>query len=468
MSMKLLALIHRLPCPPDRGAALRADMELRWLAERHEVWCAGRIEPGSESASGRRSLDELRAMCRALEAVPLQPAVAGIRAAASLLLGRTATESYFASRRLERTIFRWTQEVDFDAVLAFSSSMAPLALRVPARRHVLDMVDVDSRKWLEMAARTRWPQSWIYGVEARRLAGRERDWIAAMDATILVNDREAGLLADTALRHRIRVIELGMPVPQPGREPTSSPGPCGAARDGTPRAAGAASVGFLGAMDYGPNIDAVLWFAEAIWPLIKSRRKDAEFYIIGRSPVRAVRRLPEQDPRIHVTGTVPQVEPYLEHIDVSVSPLRLARGVQTKVLTAMAAGRPVVVTSCVAEGINAGSADGLLVADSPADFAEAVVGLLEDRDRARALGAAARAFVARGCDPQARLRQFEAIVTGEKPSDQQENSSPAETHGETSSNWWMLLSDGERVRDTGDAACHRNTEVSPVSLGGFL
>src|SRR5690606_4623229 len=116
------------------------------------------------------------------------------RAVGSLLCGRTATEAYFASRELEARVLEWSRQIGFDAVLAFSSGMAPLALKVPAARHVLDMVDVDSRKWAESAGWSGWPLSCVYRAEAGRLAQREIDWIRAFDATILVNQREADLL----------------------------------------------------------------------------------------------------------------------------------------------------------------------------------------------------------------------------------------------------------------------------------
>jgi glycosyltransferase involved in cell wall biosynthesis len=164
-------------------------------------------------------------------------------------------------------------------------------------------------------------------------------------------------------------------------------------------------------MDYPPNIEAVRWFGESIWPLIRQRRPDAEWWIVGRSPTRAVREL-DNGRNIRVTGTVPDVEPYLERMRVSVAPLRLARGVQTKVLTAMAAGRPCVVTSCVAGGIEAEPDREVLVADSPAAFAEAVTGLLNDRQRAERIGLAGRQFVNRRYHPSRGLEQLEQLLTG--------------------------------------------------------
>ncbi|HOB72992.1 MAG TPA: TIGR03087 family PEP-CTERM/XrtA system glycosyltransferase [Phycisphaerae bacterium] len=415
--MKLLVLIHRLPCPPDRGSKIRAAAELRFLARRHEVWCAGFLDAEGRAArrQARESLAEWRKLCRAVVAVPLRRPVAAVRAMHRLLTGSTATEGYFASRALEHQVLQWGRNIDFDAVLAFSSSMAPLALRVPAGRHVLDLVDLDSRKWIDSACRASWPMSWVYRTEGERLARRERKWMQAFDANIFVNEREAALLSedDTAdpdgLGPRVHVIETGV-CPEadiPARDGEH----LGLCDEGLPEEA---NIGFIGAMDYPPNVEGAVWFARSILPLIRIHRPDAAFWIIGRSSTRAVREL-HDGMGIHVTGAVPSVGPYLGRLRVSVAPLRLARGVQTKVLVAMAAGIPCVVTPCVAEGIGARVGREILVASSPERFARAVRMLLSDRDRAEAMGEAGRQFVHRRYNPDAGLARLELLLKGYEP-----------------------------------------------------
>ncbi len=426
--MNLLALVHRLPCPLDRGAKLRSSLELRWLTQRHNVWCAGFIDPPDPDdppAAIRDSLAELRSRCRGLAAVPLRPLLANARSLLALLTGGTATEGYFASRALRQQVLAWSREVRFDAVLVYSSSMAPLALEVPAGRRVLDLVDLDSHKWREMADQGRWPMSWIYRTEARRLGQRELEWMNAFDASVLCTGREVELLGDEPCREKVHVIATGAAFeidPQRRQELderwASLPLPA------EPR------VGFLGAMDYPPNADGVCWFAEAMWPEVLRRCPEARWTIVGRSPTRAVRELDDGD-RIEVTGTVPAVEPYVEAMRVNVAPLRLARGVQTKVLMAMDMGRPCVVTSCVAAGIGAEAGREILVADSPAEFVEAVVALLRDADLAASIGSAGRQFVKRRWDPVPGLMRLESLLAGtpcdepdEEPVDTRETEPP--------------------------------------------
>lgn len=402
--MKLLVLIHRLPCPPDRGAKLRAMAELRYLTARHEVWCAGFMErpEAGNGAVAEQITDELRGACSDLYFVPLRPALSAAKAAWGQLIGGTATEYYFGSGRLERQVLSWSRRVQFDAVLAFSSSMAPLALKVPAGQHVLDMVDVDSRKWAESAAGARWPMSLLYRTEARRLYRRECQWAAEFDATILVNQREIEQLHDDVPTDRLHIIETGA---ASGAASDSSAGSTELRLPDEP------IVGFLGAMDYPPNVDGARWFAESVWPLVRARRPDAQWWIIGRSPARAVREL-DNGQDIRVTGTVPAVEPYLAQLRVNVAPLLLARGVQTKVLAAMGAGRPCVVTPCVAEGIGAQVGRDLLVAASPGEFAAAILELLEDRYRAEAMARSGLGFVRQQFDADRGLARLEGLLSG--------------------------------------------------------
>lgn len=400
--MKLLLLIHRLPCPPDRGSKLRAAVELRYLAKRHDVWCAG-FDDTDGSNEARASLEEYRSLCRDVAAVRLSGSLSKMRAVQRLLTGSTATEGYFFSHRLERQVMRWSRQVGFDAVLACSSSMADLALRVKAPRRVLDFVDLDSRKWVELETGARWPMRWVYGTEARRLARRESEWMSAFSASVVCTDRELDPLTGDMLRNQVHVIKTGA---------ASDPDQIEAlVRDQAVALPAEPIVGFVGAMDYEPNVDAACWFAESIWPRVRRRRSDAHWWVVGRSPSSQVRRL-QEDQSIRVTGTVPAVEPYLEQMRVNVAPLRVARGLQTKVLTAMAAGRPCVVTPCVAEGIGAVPDRELVIAQTPGSFADAVVGLLEDGQRAEAIGRAGRALVARQFRPTEGLERLERLLAG--------------------------------------------------------
>jgi glycosyltransferase involved in cell wall biosynthesis len=167
-------------------------------------------------------------------------------------------------------------------------------------------------------------------------------------------------------------------------------------------------------MDYKPNVDAATWFAAEVWPRVRAEMPQAAFAIVGSSPTAEVQGLGGRE-GIVVTGRVPQVQPWLAAAAVAVAPLRIARGIQNKVLEAMAMARPVVASSAALEGISATPGEHLLVADAAEDMAGAVLGLLRDPERARALGASARARVTSHYDWGTNLRALDAMLGLDEP-----------------------------------------------------
>jgi len=222
-------------------------------------------------------------------------------------------------------------------------------------------VDVDSQKWLALSEASGWPKRWIYRREARHLADFERHLAAAATALFVVNDRERDAMRGIAPGRYVGVLPNGV---EGGSSVTAS------APEERPR------VVFCGVMNYQPNVDAVTWFGEAVWPIIKARRPDAHFTIVGSDPSASVRRLHSVERGIEVTGTVADVRPYLQHAAMAVAPLRTARGVQNKVLEALASGLPAVVTSAVFDGLPRCARDGCTVATSADTYAEQVLALL--------------------------------------------------------------------------------------------
>jgi sugar transferase (PEP-CTERM/EpsH1 system associated) len=390
--MKILYLAHRIPFPPNKGEKIRAWRQLAFLGERHDVWCAGL----TDQHVMREHIAALSAICRDVAVVPRNRKRATAGALRSLAMGSTITEGYFHSRKLCRILDEWSRRVEFDLVVAFSSSMAPYALNVPARRRVLDFCDVDSRKWSDYADRTSWPLRVLYAMEARRLARRERSWLSLFDASLVITKHEAAAFDGLHGADRLHVIANGVDANSDPSDPRASSGPI---------------VGFIGALDYLPNVDGIEWFANDIWPSIRHVRPDAVLRIVGHAPCRRVKRLAAV-PGVEVIGPVDCARPAVASFDVSIAPLRIARGLQNKVLEAMAAGKPVVVTSAVARGIEAHDDADYLVADDAPAFALRVLQLLGDHDHRARIGAAARQFVFRHHAWGPILAAYERIVTG--------------------------------------------------------
>jgi len=371
--VSLLFLAHRAPFAPDRGDRIRSYHVLRHLTARmpvHLVTFADRDEPVPELGLASCTVLPLRkGRVRAL--------------AEALATGRPVSLTAFADPALTAAVARVTAAHAPAAAYVFSGQMAQ---HVPAGLpFVMDFVDVDSAKFMGLAHGILAP---LYAREARLLGRYERAVAARAAASLFVSRAEAALFGDAP---RVEVVENGIDTGyfRPGVVP--------------PEARGGEIV-FTGQMDYAPNIDAVRWFAAEVLPLVRARRPDARFAIVGRAPTAAVRAL-AATPGVMVTGEVADVRGWLSAAQVAVAPLRIARGVQNKVLEAMATALPVVATGAAAEGID--HADTIAVADGAEAFAAAVANLLDaSGDR----GARGRAQVMRRYGWDAALAPLDGLL----------------------------------------------------------
>ena len=360
----LLFLAHRIPFPPNKGDKIRSFHLLRHLSTRYEIHLGAFVDDPDDW----QYQDALTPWCASIKLLPLHPRRARLASLTGLLTGEALTLTYYRSRELKGWAAELAASGKVTRGLAFSSAMAQFMPAGIARR-VLDMVDVDSDKWTQYAATQRWPLSWVYAREGRKLAEWEARVAQDFDATLLVSRDEAALLQARAphARHKIGAFENGVDAEyfSPARDyPNPYP----------PDVQG---VVFTGAMDYWPNVDAVSWFAERIFPAVRAAAPGAQFCIVGSRPGGAVQALARQ-PGVVVTGSVPDVRPWLAHAACAVAPLRIARGVQNKVLEAMAMARPVVASAQAAEGIRAEAGRDFILAQGEAEFAHAVVARLQN------------------------------------------------------------------------------------------
>jgi sugar transferase (PEP-CTERM/EpsH1 system associated) len=379
--LDVLYLAHRVPHPPDKGDRIRTYHILRSLAEVADVHLAC----FADEPTSRSDLDELGRLCRRVEVIRLGNLSWRARAVRSLALGRTATEGAFESPAMRDLVARWSRETRFRSAIASSSGMAPYLRDLEGRSipAVVDFVDVDSQKFAQYAETGRGPKAWLHRLEARRLLELERSTATRVRAVTFVSEAEAALFRGVGGSGPIRAITNGVDLEtfHPGFPTPGEPEGCV----------------FVGALDYRPNVDGVVWFCREVWPEVLARRPGSRFALVGRKPSAAVRRLADQ-PGVDLVGQVPEVQPYLASSAVAVMPLRIARGVQNKVLEALAMGKAVVASPGAIEGIQAEAGVHLLAASTPEEWVEAVVRLLDDRALGRSLGAAGRAFVERSHD----------------------------------------------------------------------
>jgi sugar transferase (PEP-CTERM/EpsH1 system associated) len=373
-----LFLCHRLPWPPDKGDKIRSYHVLRRLARDYKVYLGTFIDDPTDW----RYLPEVEAACAGVCVRPLPPWRARVRALASLARGQALTLGCYHDRILRR----WVQSVigahKPAVALCFSSGVAPLVMSNADMRRVMDFVDADSDKWQQYAEAHRGVARIVYRREARKLAAFERKVAARFDASLFVSEAEAAFFrrANPTLSGKIHGISNGVDAafwdPQ-------SVGP-------SPLPAGTRAVVFAGAMDYRANVDAVSWFARAVWPRVLAGCVQARFYIVGSKPTREVQALGEQ-PGITVTGRVDDVRPYVAHAHVIAAPLRIARGIQNKVLEALAMEKVVLATPEAWEGIEDFAGRQGCISGSPEAMAEAALQWLAAPQPARV--PAARAMV---------------------------------------------------------------------------
>lgn len=388
---EILFLAHRVPWPPDRGDKIRGFHLLHHLAAHHRV----HLVAFADDPRDRVHLDALarHTESRAILWRSKSQAWAAVQALASR---RPVSLAAFDDAGVRDAVRSTLAAHPIDTIFVFSSQMAQY---LPARtdaRVVMDFVDMDSAKFAAYAQSAKGPMRWMLAREARLLMRHEVAVAARADASLFVSEAEAALFRERTGADRVHVIENGIDTQR--FDPAA---PFARAE------AGDALIVFTGQMDYRPNIEAVTWFAQAILPLVRLAHPAATFAIVGRNPgegVRALARLPG----VTVTGEVPDVRGWLSAAAVVVAPLRLARGIQNKVLEGMAMARPLVASGAAAEGIDHGGT--IRTGDSDTAIAGAVIDLLADRPGAAALGAAARQQVIARYGWAARLAPLDALL----------------------------------------------------------
>jgi sugar transferase (PEP-CTERM/EpsH1 system associated) len=345
----LLYLVHRIPYPPNKGDKIRSYHLFRFLAERYRVFLATFVDdPADWRFSG-----EVQTMCAEAHFAALNPKLARLRSARGLPTGAPLSLPYYADAKMRRWVDDVVRRNAIKHVVAFSSPMAQFADHLNGARRIMDFVDVDSDKWAQYAKSKSWPMNAVYRRESRALLRYERAVAARWDASVFVSDDEARLFAGMAPEsaQRVHGVYNGVDFDYFSPDRTYD----------NPFPADVAPLVFTGAMDYWANVDAVDWFAREVFPAVRARHTRAAFYIVGSHPAPAVQAL-AQMPGVVVTGSVPDVRPYLHHARGAVAPLRIARGIQNKVLEAMSMGKVVVATREAAEGLRPCPNTALLVA----------------------------------------------------------------------------------------------------------
>jgi sugar transferase (PEP-CTERM/EpsH1 system associated) len=389
----ILFLAHRVPFPPDRGDKIRGFHILRHLCAHARVHLVAFADDPRDLAA------DAPAWLSGEQAVVWRGKPRWRAAIEALAQRRPVSLTAFDDPGVRDAVADLLARHPIDTIYVFSGQMAQYLPAASSARVVMDFVDMDSAKFADYARASRGPSRWMMAREARLLQAFERDVAARADASLFVSAAEAALFRTATSAARMAAIENGIDTQ------TFDP----AAAFARVEQAGDLIV-FTGQMDYRPNIEAVTWFAHDILPQIRQHHPQACFAIVGRAPGEGVQALAKL-PGVIVTGEVADVRGWLAAARVVVAPLKLARGIQNKVLEAMAMARPVVASAAAAEGID--HAGTIRVGADADGTAREVVALLADRAAADAIGAAARVQVQRRYSWAACLAPLDAIVAGE-------------------------------------------------------
>src|SRR3984957_12031559 len=401
----MLFISHRIPYPPDRGEKIRGWNLIRHLGKKYRLHYGCLIDDPADW----QHVPRLQPLCADFVAFGIDKRWQKLRALLRFRPGRPLMLDYYDHPGLHRWVRETLARERIDIVYIYSTAMAPYVLQSEGPRRILDMQDIDSEKWTQYAQQSSWPMRLVWAREGHTLLAYERTAAMACERTLFVSEQECQRFAELVPEARDRIDRLEQGVDLEQFSPAAvldNPYP-----DAAPRLV------FTGNMDYWPNADAALYFAREVMPLLRKRDPAPRFVIVGANPGPELRALPD----VQVTGRVPDVRPYVAHAAVSVAPLRLARGIQNKVLEAMALGRPVVASPQAFEGVRAQAGQDLLVGDGAAALARLIDEVLDGAHPS--LGANGRRAVERGYgwagtlarldgfldDPQARQRMEKTV-----------------------------------------------------------
>ena len=369
--MNILYLCHRFPFPPKRGGKIRPFNMIRHLsALGHRVTVCSLVRSAEEGNEARG----IAPHCAGFEMAQVSAPVQALRMVARLPLATPSSMGFFYSPELARRVRELLSTKQWDLIFVHCSSVAQYVEHVCNVPKILDFGDMDSQKWLEYANYKPFPLSLGYRLEGHKMLAAERRLARRFDLCTATTRAEWETLESygtgAATDWFPNGVDAGFFCPS------------GEAYE-------ADTISFIGRMDYYPNQECMARFCAETWPLLKARRPALKLLIVGADPspeMRALGRLPG----VTVTGSVPDVRPFIRSSALMVAPLNIARGTQNKILEAMAMGVPVVTSSVAAGGVDAQAVKHFLVADTPDEYCQAILRVIGDREERRRLAVAGR------------------------------------------------------------------------------
>ncbi|MDY0131708.1 MAG: TIGR03087 family PEP-CTERM/XrtA system glycosyltransferase [Desulforegulaceae bacterium] len=381
MKKNILFLAHRIPYPPNKGDKIRSFNEIKFLSKDNKVDLIAFVDDPKDYGYNR----ELKKYCNKVKIIKLNKIISKITGLIFFILGKSISEGYFFNFKYKKSLGVFLKENKYDKIICFSSVMGQYLIdeKLEKIELIMDFCDLDSDKWIQYSKSFKFPLNLVFEKEAKRVLALEKKINKKFNSSIFISVSEAKLFKKYYPdAKKIKIVPNGVDYKYFDKDkvkPFKKP-------------ADTIRIMFSGAMDYYPNIEAVEWFAQDIFPKIRKEISNVEFMIVGRNPEKKVRQL-EKIKGIKVTGFVDDIRIYYKSADICVAPLLIARGVQNKVLEAMAMAKPVVATSNAIEGIDLEINKDCHLADSAEKFAELVVNLIKNKDLREMLGTNARNYI---------------------------------------------------------------------------
>ncbi len=398
---ELLFLSHRIPYPPNKGDKIRSYNLLKHLSKKYRVHLGAFVDDPVDWSYK----SNLQGYCDSLFLQNIKPLHRRLISLKGLLNGSPLTLPYYYNPKMQQWVNSIMSRRPIENIVIFSSPMAQYVSNKAGSTHrrIVDFVDVDSDKWAQYARTKSWPLSWIYQREARTLLNYERSIALEFDASVFVSSEERDLFSSLVPESSERCFFIQNGVDTDYFSPDR--------KYPNPYNKNSKVLVFTGVMDYWANVDAVCWFTTKVFPEILNRIPEAEFYIVGTRPSSDVQALSKHS-GVTVTGSVPDVRVYLAHAAGAIAPMRIARGVQNKVLEAMSMGLPVLTTPMGAEGIKAEPGVDLLVSSDTAHLQDLAVDILAGENDS--MGKAARNFILQNYEWGKNLHQFDELLLANK------------------------------------------------------
>lgn len=395
---KILILTQRIPYPPYKGEKIRPFQFIKHWSCEHELYLGCFVD----DANDWQYTGEIEKFCVESNFIGLNKKLSYLRMLVGLIRNKPLSVAFFYHRRLEEWIDQTIERVKPDIFIIFSSAMAQYIIGKGGMSNIqiMDFADVDADKWAQYARKSFFPMKWIYAREAKKLLGYDRTVANYMDASVFVTQDEVDLFDQLVPenQHKSYSISNGVDL-EYFNDQHHYERPF---RDNNP------ALVFTGTMNYKPNVDAVLWFVKEILPIVWRHNPGVCFYIVGNSPSDKVKAL-GKDSRIVVTGRVLDVRPFISYAEAVVAPLQIARGIQNKVLEAMAMNKIIIATSSALEGIDAVPGKELLLANDAQSFANYIVDVL-NKNVPMVLGKKARECVEKKYSWQSKFEQYRHLI----------------------------------------------------------